>query len=54
MMGAIMVIEWPERLSLTLADAWRGKIEYLPDNKARFFQIFSPFDDDINLSTSSR
>ena len=54
MMGAIMVIEWPERLSLTLADAWRGKIEYLPDNKGRSFQIFPPFDDDINLSTSCR
>ena len=52
MMEAIMVIEWPERLSLTLADAWRGKIEYLPDNKGRFLQMFPPSYDDINLYTS--
>ena len=53
-MGAIMVIEWAERLSLPLLDAWRGKIEYLPNEEGRYFQLIPPSDKDNNFSTSSR
>ena len=41
-MGALMVVEWPERLSLPMPDAWRGKIEYSSNNQARFFQLMPP------------
>ena len=53
-MGALMVVEWPERLSLKLADAWRGDLKYLSNNKARVFQLIPPLDKNINLSMSSR
>ena len=52
--GALMVIEWPERLSLPMTDAWRGKLEYSSKNKARFFQLIPPLDKDNNLSISSK
>ena len=52
-MGAIMVIEWPERLSLSLPDAWNGKLQYSPDRQSRFFQLIPPLDKDKNLSISS-
>ncbi len=52
--GALMVVEWPQRLSLALADAWRGNFEYIPNQKGRFFQLIPPFSEDNNLSTSSR
>ena len=48
-MGAIMVVEWPERLSLSLADAWRGRFEYIPNQKGRAFELIAPFHDDNNL-----
>lgn len=35
--GALMVVEWPERLSLPMPDAWRGKLEYSSENQSRFF-----------------
>ena len=47
-MGALMVIEWPERLSLSMRDAWIGKIQYSHENKGRFFQLIPPFDMDKN------
>ena len=53
-MGALIVVEWPERLSLPMADAWRGKLEYSSSNKARLFQLFPPADRDNNLSISLR
>ena len=43
-MGALMVVEWPERLSLPLPDAWRGNLEYSLGNKSRCFQLIPPFD----------
>ena len=52
--GAFMVVEWPERLSLPMSDAWKGKIEYSSKNKARLFQLIPPLDKDNNLSISSR
>ena len=53
-MGALMVVEWPERLSLPMPDAWKGKLEYSSNNQARFFQLIPPSDQLNNLSTSSR
>ncbi len=41
-MKALMVIEWSERLSLPLADAWRGELIYLTNNQARAFQLVPP------------
>ena len=52
-MGALMIVEWPERLSISIPDAWRGKLEYSSDNKGRYFQLMSPLDKDNNLSISS-
>ena len=51
-MGALMVVEWPERLSLPMTDAWRGELEYASNNKARIFQLIPPADRDNNLSIS--
>ena len=48
-MGAIMVVEWAERLSLPIPDAWRGKLEYSLNNKARFFQLIPPLEIDNKL-----
>ena len=47
-MGALMVIEWPERLSLPMNDAWIGKIQYSSENNGRFFQLIPPLDRDKN------
>ena len=44
--GALMIVEWPERLSLQLYDAWRGNLKYSSDSKARVFQLISPFNKD--------
>ena len=51
-LGALMVVEWPERLSLSMIDAWRGKLEYDSDN-GRSFQLIPPPQEDNNFSTSS-
>ena len=53
-MGALMVVEWPERLTLHIPDAWIGKIEYSLNNQARFFELISPSCKDNKLSISSR
>ncbi len=53
-MGALMVVEWSERLSLPMPDAWRGKLEYSSNNEARFFQLIPPYDKVNKLSISSR
>ena len=53
-MGALMVVEWPERLSLPMPDAWRGKLEYTSNNQARFFQLIPPLYEDNKSSISSR
>ena len=47
-MGALMVIEWPERLSLPMTDAWIGKIQYSSENKGRLFQLIPPLCRDKN------
>ena len=46
--GALMVVEWPERLSLPIIDAWRGKLEYSSKNQARLFQLIHPGGKDNN------
>ncbi len=43
-MGALMIVEWPQRLSLAMPDAWRGKIEYSSDKQSRLFQLIPPMD----------
>ena len=53
-MGAMMIVEWPERLTLPMTDAWKGKLEYSSNKKARLFQLIPPFDKDNNLSISCR
>ena len=53
LLGAIMIVEWPERLTLPLDDAWRGKLEYQSNNQARLFKLVSPLNIDNKLSTSS-
>ena len=53
-MGALMIVEWPERLSLAIPDAWRGKLTYSSRNKARLFQLIPPLDKNNNCSISSR
>ena len=53
-MGAIMIVEWPERLSFPMPDAWRGTMRYSSANQARFFQLIPPLDTDNKLSISSR
>ena len=52
-MGALLVVEWPERLTLAMTDAWRGNLKYSSSNKARFFQLIPPLDKESNFSTSS-
>ena len=51
-MGALMVVEWAERLSLEMSDAWKGKLEYSSNKKYRFFQLIPPLDKDKNSSMS--
>ena len=41
-MGALMVVEWSDRLSLPITDAWKGKLKYSSNNKARVFQLTPP------------
>ena len=53
-LGALMVVEWPERLSLPMPDAWRGKLEYSCNNQTRVFQLIPPRYEDNKLSISSR
>ena len=51
--GALMIVEWSERLSIKINDAWRGKLEYSRNNKARVFQLIPPLEKDNNCSISS-
>ena len=37
----IMIVEWPERLNLFLAEAWKVKLEYT-NNEERIIQLFLP------------
>ncbi len=38
---ALMIVEWPERLSISVADAWRAKLNYRK-KEGRTIQIFPP------------
>jgi len=52
--GALMVVEWPERLSIEMPDAWRGKLEYSSDRQFRLFELTPPIDQFNKLSISSK
>ena len=52
--GALMVVEWPERLSIPITDAWIGKLEYSSKNQARLFHLIPPLDPDNKFSISSK
>ena len=41
-MGALLVVEWPERLSLFLQDAWRLTLQYSSDGEGRLATIHAP------------
>ena len=53
-MGALMIVEWPERLSIPLPDAWRGTLKYSSNNKARVFQLIPPLEKDSKSEISSK
>ena len=53
-MGALMVIEWPERLSLPMPDAFRGTIKYSSKDQGRVFKLIPPVVSDNKFSTSFR
>ena len=40
--GAILVVEWPERLSISLPDAWQINLSYIPKKEGRKIQLLSP------------
>ena len=50
--GAIMAIEWPERLGLSLPEAWRLKLQHLNSGE-RLAELFYPSQEERNSSTSS-
>jgi len=54
LLGAIMIVEWPQRLTLPLEDAWRGQLKYSSRNEARLFQLIPPLYKDNMLSTSTK
>ncbi len=49
-LGALMVVEWPERLNLSLPDAWQVKLSY--QHEGRSAQLIPPEKDERNNSTS--
>ena len=52
-LGALMIVEWPERLSLSLPDAWNGSLQYFFNKKGRIFHLIPPLDKVKNLCISS-
>ena len=49
--NALIVVEWPERLSLSLPEAWKIKMEYHSDEE-RLAHFSPPSDPDKNPITS--
>jgi len=41
-LGALLMVEWPERLSLALPDAWRLILRYQSDGEGRLATIHAP------------
>ena len=41
-MGAMMVVEWPERLALALPDLWNRELQKSHYKRSRFFQLIPP------------
>ena len=52
--GALLIVEWPERLSISIPDAWRGRLEYSSNNQSRFFKLTRPLNQENNSSISSK
>ena len=40
--NALLVVEWPERLSLKLTDAWNLSLEHLPSDQGRIATLQTP------------
>ena len=40
--GALLMVEWPERLSLSLPDAWRLSLQYHSNGEGRLATIHAP------------
>ena len=53
-LDALLIVEWPERISLPIPDAWRGKLEYSSQNQARLFQLFPPLFRSNSLPISAK
>ena len=51
-LGALLAVEWPERLSLALPDAWRLQLQHRPQG-GRLAQLTAPAADSRNASTCS-
>ena len=51
-LGAVLAVEWPERLSLALPDAWRLQLHHQPQG-GRLAQLTAPAADSRNASTCS-
>ncbi len=50
-LGALLVVEWPERLNVSLTDAWTMKLKYENENQ-RFAQLIPPVDSSRKELTS--
>jgi len=51
-LGALIVVEWPERLELNLPEAWLLRLDHLPNNQ-RSAQLLPAKAEAINCSTWS-
>ncbi len=51
-LGGVLLVEWPERLSIQLPDAWKIHLQH-HDDGGRLAQLFPPSIPDKNSSTSN-
>ena len=45
--NALLIVEWPERLSLSLPEAWRGDLQQSKKGE-RIFQLHPPLEEERN------
>ena len=45
--NALLIVEWPERLSLSLPEAWRGDLQQSKTGE-RIFQLHAPLEEERN------
>ena len=50
--GGLLVVEWPERLSIPLPEAWRVNLQYRNEGD-RLAQLFKPLEESNNSLTSN-